>query len=101
MVEIYYSERIEVGGQMTSIPANSDLNDYNNIGDYYIGTNVTASGISNNPSSTWGRLEVRPFVGASSRIQIFYSYTNPPRIWVRRSTDGSSWGSWSELAKVS
>ena len=87
-----------VGEQFVSILADSNLNDYTDVGLYRINTNIEASSIANNPSSTWGRLDVLPFLGGLSRMQVFTSYSNPPKVWIRRSTNGTAWGSWREFS---
>lgn len=83
-------------GSMTQISANSDLNDYTNVGNYRIGTSSTAVTISNIPINDAGRLIVSHLGAPSTLIQIYIA--NSASFYVRR-YNASGWGAWFELVQ--
>lgn len=86
-----------------SIPSNSDLDNYTDIGNYYATNSNTARTIANRPTDAAFCMEVRstnaghiPSSPSAARLQ--------QRLWVnglpkeyRRVWNGSSWGSWYEV----
>ena len=72
----------------TKIPANSDLNNYTTVGDYYTATDADASSLSNCPSSISFYMQVR--TAGARYLQIIYTYN---AIYTRRRTT-SNWSSW-------
>lgn len=80
----------------TSIPANSDLNDYKTPGRYYADTNINT--MTNLPSAIGGYFDL--IVMPRSSLLRFWQILldgNNGVIYQRRMTSGTTWSSWTQL----
>ena len=84
----------------TEIPANSNLNSYTTIGNYYIKTNANAETITNVPWAKAGRLTVSKAIDSStSYIRQEYTPHYSAGKYTRESlTNGSTWTEWNATA---
>ena len=92
-----------LGGYAKSIPSNSDLDDYTNIGNFFATNSSTARTIANSPTTSAFCMEVRstnagsiPTNPSSARLQQRLWVNASPREY-RRVWNGTSWGSWFEV----
>ena len=77
-------------GDCTSIPANSNLNDYTTVGNYKITTLAIAKTITNIPSQLGGRLIVMSAASSGQVIQIYISTVSTGyRYFVRNAISGN------------
>jgi hypothetical protein len=89
-------------GQLVSIPANSDLNNYTTPGVYNVGNNANAETIKNIPVASAGKLIVSLSAGYGQYIeQLFipYRYAYAPAghgsyVRYNNSTDPTTWYAW-------
>lgn len=79
---------------VSSIPANSDLNSYTTPGNYRVTSVSNASKISNIPLKYGGRLTVSILYTAGAILQIYHTSTN--RVFTRLKSS-NTWTAWSEL----
>lgn len=87
------------GSAPTQIPANSDLNDYYNIGTYRATSNAIAATLSNCPTQNGFRLEVVSTIAAVAtgyQIQRLYPNNSNGEFFMRRrlSAGSGNWGKW-------
>ena len=87
------------GSAPTQIPANSDLNDYYNIGTYRATSNAIAATLSNCPTQNGFRLEVVSTIAAVAtgyQIQRLYPNNSNGEFFMRRrlSAGSGNWGNW-------
>lgn len=86
----------DAGGQGERIPAGSDLDTYRIPGVYYL-LSSDLSSVSNVPTSTPGRLEIKRFFNSNAEVlQEYYSFEYTVKIFVRRFT-AQTWGAWTRL----
>lgn len=83
----------------TSIPANSDLNNYTTFGNYF---SSSASGLTNSPTSVTNtalQLWVIPRANAERAFQVAFVYvpSNLPELYIRSMTGATSWSNWKQL----
>ena len=87
------------GSAPVQIPANSDLNDYYNIGTYRATSNAIAATLSNCPTQNGFRLEVVSTISAVAagyQIQRLYPNNSNGEFFMRRrlSAGSGNWGNW-------
>lgn len=86
-----------------AIPSNSDLDNYTNIGNFFVTNASTARTISNSPTASAFCMEVRstnaghiPSDPSNARLQQRLWVNGSPKEY-RRVWNGSLWGSWFEV----
>lgn len=79
-------------GNGTRIPANSNLNNYTTAGAYYAGTAADAQTMSNCPTTTSFRLEVKYSASSNRMHQIMFCNGSAGTIYFRTYT--GSWNDW-------
>ena len=94
--------RVITLGSTTQIPDNSDFNTYTTLGNYYVGTTVSAQTMSNIPRRQAGRLFVMScFIAGGSYLRQIYLPYYGGVIYTRLSENsGASWYTWYETAQV-
>lgn len=75
----------------TSIPSNSDLNDYTTSGNYKVTTTAIANSLSNRPTNSSGRLIVMTLNSNSNIFQVYISVKG--EIFTREK-DSNGWSEW-------
>lgn len=83
----------------TSIPANSDLNNYTAFGNYF---SSSASDLTNSPTSVTNtalQLWVVPRANAERAFQVAFVYVpgNLPEVYIRSMTGATLWSNWKQL----
>ena len=91
------------GSAPTTISANSDLNDYYNIGTYRATSNAIAATLANCPTQNGFRLEVVSTIAAVAtgyQIQRLYPNNSNGEFFMRRrlSAGSGNWGDWFRFA---
>ena len=86
----------DVFGLGVNITANSDLDDYRNVGVYYITTAAIAATVSNVPVAAAGRLEIKALNAVNRYIQIYYSVD----AFYQRRWNGTAWSYWYKFEGV-
>lgn len=84
--------------EVSSIPANSNLNNYTTPGNFRITSVSNANSISNIPLKYGGRLTVSILYTAGSILQVYHTSTN--RVFIRTKSS-NTWTTWSELVNNS
>ena len=75
----------------TSVPSNSDLNDYTISGDYKVTTTAIVNSLSNRPTNSSGRLIVMTLNSNSNIFQVYISVKG--NIFTREK-DSNGWSDW-------
>ena len=98
-VEKLSDDMEKVYGLGTSIPANSDLDSYTTVGNYYSVNTTNTSTLSNVPSgaTTGFRLEVKAQTSATWLKQILYPNNISQKFWIRQ-YEGDTWTDWKQVA---
>lgn len=78
-------------GLTSSIPSESDINDYTTPGNFYVSTTAIAQSLSNMPVSKGGRLIV---MSLSSQSAIFQIYIDVDGIVYTRKSSNAGWSEW-------
>lgn len=84
---------------MTTIPANADLNNYKTAGTYHCTANADVATIANCPASVAFQLVVNYTISSGSPTQEVTSYEGDKYIRTYRSWT-SSWGDWTRVGKT-
>lgn len=81
----------------TLIPDNSNMDDYMQLGHYYVSSNSSAGTIDNMPGEYGGKLEVIATIDNDTYCkQIYYANTDYGQIYTRRKLS-SGWSAWEEI----
>lgn len=81
----------------TSIPSNSDLNNYKTPGDYYVGSSSIASTIANAPVTGTGYRLIVEKGYADNLTQLVLAGTGGIQIYGRQCTVDGNWSNWDKL----
>lgn len=81
------------------VKSNTDLNDYNTYGNFFVASSDLAQTLENCPTTIGGRLTVMTFSGSQTTILQAYFSTAGSIYW--RSYSSGSWKAWERVSKKS